>query len=79
MSEATSISAGEVFRTAILKTPYAWPRGGGRRPHRSSTEVDTEHRQSRALVINAGQLGWLKGQLQRALPLTASARLCNPS
>lgn len=68
MSEPTSIGAGEIFRTAILKTPHAWPREGGRHPHRSSTEVETEHRQSRALVINAGQLGSLKGQLQRVLP-----------
>jgi hypothetical protein len=79
---------------AVLEALVCLAPSGGRRPHRSSTEVETEHRQSHPLVIHAGQLTSLRGQLQRPLPLsdpgrtgveserfplTASARLCNPS
>jgi hypothetical protein len=59
---------------AVLEAFISLAPSGGRRPHRSSTEVEPEHRQSGPLVIHTGQLRSLRAQLQRALPLTASER-----
>lgn len=79
---------------AVLEAFVSPAPSGGRRPHRSSTEIETEHRQSRPQVIHTGQLGPLEGQFQGLMPLTASERpgveserfpltaserLCNPS
>jgi hypothetical protein len=58
---------------AVLEALVSPAPSGGRRPHRSSTEIETEHRQRRPLVIHTGQLGSLKGKLKRLMPLTASA------
>lgn len=61
-------------RIAVLEAFACLAPSGGRRPHRGSTGNEPESRQSRPLVIHAVQLGSLGGQLQRALPLTASER-----
>lgn len=59
---------------AVLEALESLAPSRGRRPHHRSTEIETEPRQSHPLVIHIGQLGSLKGQLQRRMPLTASER-----
>lgn len=57
---------------AVLEALVSLAPSGGRRPHRSSTEIETECCQSRPLVIHTGQLRPPRGLLQRLMPLTAS-------
>lgn len=48
---------------AVLEALESLAPSRGRRPRRSSTEVESELRQIRPLVIHTGQLGSLKGKL----------------